>query len=252
MIKRRQRQIQISIAVIAGLLVLIMIIEGVGSLARGRTDIEEGLSLITQAENADMNAIESRIQNLENGTNGSRNFGSSLISLKEFFDGTVVVGDSIAAGLVAYDVLNPSSVVSATGASLANFSDMMPSIRELNPRIIFIALGLNDVSNDTLTVYDFVDVFSDMIEEIRAEMPEAKIIVNSLFPVMQRAVAGNLPLARISDFNEALREFCYHRQIAFLNNEDIVQDELFQVDGIHFLPEFYPLWANNMRGAAEL
>ena len=63
------------------------------------------------------------------------------------FASTVVMGDSITEGFTAYDVLNANSVVSKIGASLTDLDDQCEKLKEINPQMVFVSYGMNDVIN---------------------------------------------------------------------------------------------------------
>ncbi|MCL2864631.1 MAG: GDSL-type esterase/lipase family protein [Lachnospiraceae bacterium] len=250
--KRRQQQIRAAMIIVAALLFVIVMVEWIGSVTGRRADITEGLALIMQVESADINAIESRIQRLEEQDrqmgNGAEN---GDISLKEFFDGNVVLGDSIAEGLLAYDVLNPSSVVATTGARLSDIGNQLRQLQELNPRIIYLALGMNDLSGGMLTNDQILASYAEVIDKVRTALPETVIIVNAIFPVRADVLAEQAVFERIPALNEGLQDLAYRRQIAFLDNSHMVRADLYEEDGIHFVPAFYQQWAESMREVAE-
>ena len=96
--------------IVVFLLVAIMVIEAISHRTRNRVDVSEGLALIEAAQNADVTAIELKIQSLDaqDELGGGR-------SLKEIFASSVIMGDSMAQGFSEYDILNASSVVADIG-----------------------------------------------------------------------------------------------------------------------------------------
>ena len=83
-------------------------------------------------------------------------------------------------------------------------------------------------------------------------MPDAHIFVNSIFPVLDSAVENESALGRISEYNTVLSEMCTKLQIGFIDNTELVSDQYYEEDGIHFKAEFYPLWADRMAEVASL
>ena len=49
-----------------------------------------------------------------------------------------------------------------------------------------------------------------------------------------------------------LRQMCDDLQLGFIDNTDLVQDQYYEEDGVHFKAEFYPLWADRMAEVAAL
>jgi len=234
------------------LLIVTLLFENITTSTFGRVDTAEGRAVIAQAEAGDIAAIEARIQQLELQDSISGNAPApEEMSLKEFFANNVVLGDSIAEGLVSYGVLNASSVVSRIGARLDDAETEVALVRDLNPQVLYVTLGMNDIRNDVLTKEQFISEYTELINTLQAILPNSKIIINSIFPV-RRDVAIEIPtLSRIPEFNEALRDLAYSRQLSFLDNTSLVHEDLYEEDGIHFKASFYEGWAQTMREAAQ-
>jgi lysophospholipase L1-like esterase len=244
--RRNKQFVHISIAFAFVLLLVIMLIEMISSIARQPFDVREGLDVLHQLENADIARIETRIGQLEelDGEAGAL----AQLSLREFFTGIVVMGDSIAGGLLAYDILNPTSVVATLGAQVTG--DLQEDVRrlaELNPRIVFVSYGVNDLlyNND---LEEFIREYGQLLDEIQGALPDTRIFVNGILPPRSDVIGSGI----VAQFNEELRQLAYRRQMAFLDNSELIREELYAVDGIHFLPEFYERWAESMRRATQL
>ena len=55
-----------------------------------------------------------------------------------------------------------------------------------------------------------------------------------------------------ADYNEKLEAMCEKKQIGYIDNSDIIEDEYYEEDGIHFKANFYPIWAEKMAEVATL
>ena len=122
------------------ILVIVLIIRGISGLINSGTDTSAGVDYIKAEEAGDITAIEEKISLLEqqDGAEDTR-------SIKEKFMGSVVMGDSITEGFTGYDVLNASSVAATIGVHLDETDDLISQVKDLSPRIVFLALGMNDV-----------------------------------------------------------------------------------------------------------
>ena len=98
----------------------------------------------------------------------------------------------------------------------------------------------------------FIKDYSDVIKKIQKAMPDAHIFVNAVFPVQESAVEKEPALANIADYNEKLEAMCEKKQIGYIDNSDIIEDEYYEEDGIHFKANFYPIWAEKMAEVATL
>ena len=224
------------------------IVYGVTRLTSSGADTEEGIAYIKAAEAEDITVIEQKIAQLESQDGGEEDTRSA----KEKFASSVVMGDSITEGLVEYDVLSASSVVSKIGVHLDELDDQVAQVKELNPQVIFLTFGMNDIIEDGEDTEQFRSDYEALVKQIQEEVPDAHIFVNSIFPVLDTAVENEPALERISEYNTVLSEICTKLQIGFIDNTELVSDQYYEEDGIHFKAEFYPLWADRMAEVASL
>ena len=130
--------------------------------------------------------------------------------------------------------------------------ELIAKVKDLSPGIIFIAMGSNDVTATNGDTEEFISRYQDVIDQLQKEVPDAHIFVNAVFPVQDKAVEEEPGLANIADYNAALKEMCNSKTIGFIDNTQIVSEEYFEPDGIHFKAAFYPVWAQRMAEVASL
>ncbi len=246
--RKTKRRIILGAIAVAAVLLIILIVNGVRSIFTGHPDTSAGVEYIQQEEAGDVAAIEAKISQLE----AQDNNGEDTRSLKEKFMGAVVVGDSITEGFAEYDVLNASSVVAQIGVHLTELDDMIAKVKELSPGIVFLSLGMNDVTATNGDTEQFTSEYKAVIEKFQEEVPDAHIFVNSIFPVQDSALSEEAALASIPQYNEALQTLCESMSVGYIDNTDLVQDQYYEQDGIHFKSEFYPIWGENMAEVAAL
>ena len=138
--KRKKRLLLIGACAAVLILLVILAVWGIRQLVTPKVDTEQGLSYIRAAESEDITTIEQKINQLER-----QDGGEDSRSYKEKFASSIVRGDSIAEGFSEYDVLNASSVVSKIGVHLYELEEQVQQAADLNPQVIFLALGMNDV-----------------------------------------------------------------------------------------------------------
>ena len=231
-IKRKQKLgIRIGVGCALVITVILLAVQGVSNLTKKPVDTSEGIAYIKGKESADAKTIEQKINQLEkkDGTGDS----SDTRSMKERFSGAVVMGDSIAASFTEYDVLNTSSVVAKIGIHFSELDDQIEQAKQLDPQIVFLAYGMNDVTKTNGDVDKFIKDYSDVIKKIQKVEKEPA-------------------LANIADYNEKLEAMCEKKQIGYIDNSDIIEDEYYEEDGIHFKANFYPIWAEKMAEVATL
>lgn len=246
--RKMKRNIILCLIILAAVLLLVLLVRGVKSIMDRSVDTSAGLEYIRGEEAGDVAEVETKISMLEQqeyGENDQR-------SIKEKFSGSVVIGDSIPEGFSGYNVLNSSNVVAKKGARLGQLSGQIESAKALSPAFVFISIGENDIENTDRNLETFISRYSDLLDTIRQEMPDASVFVNSVFPVQQKAIDANSQLGEIPAYNEALRDLCDSKGIGFIDNSGIVQDEYYEPDGQHFKADFYPVWAEHMAEVAQL
>ena len=154
----RQKLILTVMGAIVILLSLTALFGGIQRLATGKVDTSQGMEVIREKETADIQEIERKIARLENAGN-TKDTEESVEDAKdaadqekeesqdrlpkELFGQSIVMGDSIAAGLIRYDVLNPSNVIAQSGASITEAKKQMDTVVEWNPQVLFLEFGLN-------------------------------------------------------------------------------------------------------------
>lgn len=248
-IKRRtKRRIVLGVCIVAAVAVLIFIIQGVRGLLHRGADTSAGVEYIEKEEAGDITAIEEKISLLEK-QDGSGEDGRSI---KEKFAGAVVLGDSVAEGFAEYDILNASSVAAEIGVHLDELDEQISKVKELSPSILFLYLGMNDVAATNGDVERFVSEYKSVLTQIKEEVPDAHIFVNSIFPVQEKALEEEPILEKIPEYNDALKELCDSQTVAFIDNTDLVSEQYYEQDGIHFKADFYPVWAEHMAEVASL
>ena len=219
--QRTKRRIIIGLCIVVAAAVIILIVQGVRGLLGGRVDTSAGLEYIQQEEAGDITAIEEKISLLEQQDNNAED----TRSIKEKFAGAVVLGDSVAEGFLEYDILNASSVAAEIGVHLDELDGQIANVKELSPSVLFLYLGMNDVTATNGDVDSFISEYRAVLTQLKEEVPDAHIFVNSIFPVQEKAIEEEPLLAKIPDYNEALKELCDSQTVAFIDNTSLVEEQ---------------------------
>ena len=245
--RKRKRLLLIGACALVLILLVILAVQGIRRLTSPRVDTEQGVEYIKAAESEDIATIEQKISQLE-----QQDGGEDARSYKEKFASSVVMGDSITEGFSFFFVLNASSVVSKIGVHLNELDEQVQQVKELDPQVIFLAYGMNDVISTAGDTDQFLEEYETLVDQLREEVPNAHIYVNSIFPVTDSAVKKEPELAQISEYNTALKGMCDEMQVGFIDNTELVEDQYYEEDGVHFKAEFYPIWAERMAEVAAL
>jgi len=126
------------------------------------------------------------------------------------------------------------------------------------PEILVITLGINGV----LYMQEdyFKGVYTQLINNIRAASPNTKIILNSMFPVLESYSNGTLspdayiPMSKVNEGNRWIYEMAEDLGCYYLNSQEAIADEngylpekLSLMDGVHLNGEAYEKVFNYVR-----
>ena len=132
---------------IAGAVVVLTVIVSIGlsHLGTDKVNTSAGVKAIKKLEKADVSEVETKISNIEKEENRRQRTGRTVRCPKKFAH-AVILGDSITTGFTVYDVLDTSKVAAEKGMHLDQTGDLIRTAAELKPEVLFLALGLNDIS----------------------------------------------------------------------------------------------------------
>ncbi len=132
------------------------------------------------------------------------------------------------------------------------------------PEIMVITLGINGVLY--MPEAYFKGVYTEMINNIKAASPDTKIILNSMFPVMEKCSNGTLgnnaqgqpfphiPKVNVDAGNEWILELARETGCYYLNSQEAIADEngflpenISLMDGVHLNGVAYEKFLNYVR-----
>ena len=148
--------------------------------------------------------------------------------------------------------LDTSKVVAEKGMHLDQTGDLIRTAAELKPEVLFLALGLNDISGTDGDTDAFIEKYKAVLANVREQMPDAVLYINCVLPVSTQKEEEEPVYAKIPDYNTALKAMCDEEGITFIDNTEIVKDEYYEQDGEHMKAEYYPIWAEHMAEVAGI
>ncbi len=181
-----------------------------------------------------------------------------LSGLGEIFSNAnaMVMGDSTAEGLSAYQILYENNVVWTRGRVIQYMEADLDKVLNNQPAILFLSYGANDLLSWNGNVDGYIGAYEKVIKDLRELLPNTRICINAILPVSQHALDNNPAYAYRDEFNARLKEFCEENDILFIDNEFILyengNENNFEGDGVHPRPFYYRLWATNMAKAAGI
>lgn len=165
------------------------------------------------------------------------------------FDSYVILGDSRAVGFYYFDFLEKSRVLADGGNTIRDVAAHMDDIRALQPDYVYLCYGLNDISIGYWdTKEEYVAELLQVVADLKEALPGVTVVVSSILPAQDPAFEKSSKWRNIPEWSEAVGAACAENGIPFADNTEICQTyaDLWQPDGIHVRPEFYPYWAANL------
>ncbi len=183
-----------------------------------------------------------------------------------YFDAAVFLGDSRTEGLSLYSGLKTGHFYTSVGATVESvFSkkDFKTESGEKVPLLeavaaqdcdkVYIMLGINELGWSKTKTYH--DQYAKLIDQVREDHPEAKIILQSIPPVSakQEAKKTYVNNGRIADYNEVIKTLaeekgCYFLDVAacLTGGGGLLPKDL-DFDGIHLNPAGCKVWLEYLR-----
>ena len=183
-----------------------------------------------------------------------------------YFDGAVFLGDSRTEGLSLYSGLKTGYFYTAVGATVEsvfskkNFETeggekvpLLDAVAEQDCDKIYIMLGINELGWSKAKT--FHDQYAKLVDRVRADHPEAKIVLQSIPPVSakQEAKKTYVNNARIAEYNQVIRTLAEEKECYFLDvaacltgGDGLLPKDL-NFDGIHLNPAGCKVWLNYLR-----
>ncbi len=183
-----------------------------------------------------------------------------------YFDGAIFLGDSRTEGLFLYSGLKTGHFYTAVGATVESVFSKKNFETESGEKVplldaaadqdcdkVYIMLGINELGWSKTKTYH--DQYAKLIDRVREDHPEAKIVLQSIPPVSakQEAKKTYVNNERIAAYNEVIKTLaeekeCYFLDVAAcLTGGDGLLPKDWNFDGIHLNPAGCKIWLNYLR-----
>ncbi len=254
-LEEKDNVLRIAVTLVIALLAIGIIVVAV-KLMNPKVDTDQGMAFLKKMDKKDVATVEKKVQALEDEERAADEEWANR-PVKEKFAGAFIIGDSITQGLYEYGVLDQANVMADRGTEVSKnnsnkIEEHIEKAKELNPQVLFLAYGMNDVEAVRGDADAFQDNYRPIIEDLKKSLPDTKIYINSILPAAQSAIDRNEWYGNIPEFNQKLKELCEKERVTFIDNTDLVKSEYYADDGIHMAPAFYTAWVNRMAEVAEL
>ena len=269
--KRKRKQFPVILAVIPA---AVLVAAGIAFLNSRSTSEEEyckkNATLLASLEKADISATEQQLQELKAMESGDVSDAEAndlnedegtfsiepldTIRLKQIYQGSVIVGDSITESIVEYGYLDTDVVIGQLGLRIDDADEQLAAAISLKPQNLFLAFGTNDLELYEGNAQGFADAYRKQLEMLQSALPDTAIYINSILPVQQSAIDETPSLGYYPEFNQALEDLCQQMGCTFIDNTFLVdgRDDMYEPDGEHVIADYYPLWLTYMAETAGL
>ena len=165
-------------------------------------------------------------------------------------DTGVFVGDSITEGLGIYGYVPVERLVAKKGLTVEQASKKMKSIKKMNSNYVYLLLGTNDLNYKNKTIKGITKEYTDFVEKIHTNLPDAHIYIESVFPVTANFEKhSQITNKRIDKFNGKLqgianeRDYVTYVDVASgLKNKKGRLVKKYSADGYHLTTDGYAIW----------
>lgn len=221
------------------------------SLKVSSRDIDKEMMVMTELEKRDYKNIDTKIQEI-NETFKEESLNTKPYSVR--FKDAMIMGDSMAEGIIEYGLVSEKNVVAERGKRTDNIDDEIRQVIRYEPKIIFMVYGLNDLEYCRGNAQRFVNQYKIQIEKIQKALPHTRIYINSITPIDQVAQSKNKAYTKVSSFNTALMKLCKEMNIVYIDTTKLIDfsKDVYEKDGIHPLYPYYPVWLTHMLEVAGL
>ena len=221
--------------------------------AEYRADVQSGVSYLQSLETIDPDTVTQKLRQMRleklQAERAAREQAllDDIDTVWQEFSDAVILGDSRAVGFSYYSFLDESRVLASTGERIDAIDEHLDELKTLDPAYIFLCYGINDLGWYA-SASDYAAAMQEKIQLLQKTLPDAVIVVSSILPAREPAISREALWKQIPSYSEAVREICAQCGALYADNTQLSEDhaDLWQPDGVHLLPEFYPYWAANL------
>ena len=198
------------------------------------------------AENMDLSAEQEKIMsmNLDEYNNEQTRL---------WFDGTVILGDSITMAAAEYGYLDYDVIVAKIGVGLSNGDEQFEEAIAKQPKVLFVCLGNNDISNYLGDPALFTEQYKTALSKLRAGLPNIPFYLHGIMPEQEGVYEEGMEFREA--YNSALEKLCSETENTYYVNSDFIlqtDPDLYDADGIHPVSSFYPRWLTYLADVSGL
>lgn len=211
-------------------------------------DLKEGVAYIKAMEKKDTAPVEKEIKDIKKAERKAA-LENGEIDIWQQFNDAAILGDSRAVGFYYHEFVDENRVMATGGATIRDIPKYIDKLKTLNPSIILLCYGLNDISIGYWKTSDeYISELDDILKQLHDSLPDARVFVNSTIPAIEPAFEKSQKWKDIPDWNAEIKRHCEKENIPYIDVTDTIEEhsDLYDPDGIHVKKAFYEYWAIDM------
>lgn len=163
------------------------------------------------------------------------------------FSNSVLVGDSMAEGIVDYRILDASNVFAKRGKSLSTSDDLFKQAVSASPENLFIEFGMNDIIAYRGKEKPFISQYKGIIRDLKKKLPNTKIYIVSISTISPLGIKNTPSMGNFRGYNLAMKKMCKEENLTFVDTTVLLDNNSgYEFDGIHPKEPFYSNWVKLM------
>lgn len=184
-----------------------------------------------------------------------------------YFDDAAFIGDSRIDGFRLYSGIKNGEFIVHTGLSIFQVGKkditykgkkmkVMEALGKGEYKKVYVSLGVNELGMNNDTGYH--DHFAKLVDDIRAQQPDATIYIQLLIPVneqkcREKGIASYIENGHLQTYNDILKEVAQEKHVFLVDPAEELTDETGEppydsvADGVHFQRGPYKQWFDYLK-----
>ena len=177
---------------------------------------------------------------------------------KDFYNGTVFLGDSVISGISSYGYLD--NVYGNVNATSAKLEDYVSAAMAVNPSKVFIMVGHNDANYGTIKEESLADHIVSIVEAIHKSSSSTKVYVLSMTPITsayENKQSINVKQSYIDTANKLIEQKAVTGNYTYIDVASAYKDDSGYMktectgNGINLTTSYYPFLLNGIADLAK-
>ena len=177
---------------------------------------------------------------------------------KDFYNGTVFLGDSVISGISSYGYLD--NVYGNVNATSAKLEDYVSAAMAVNPSKVFIMVGHNDANYGTIKEESLADHIVSIVETIHKSSSSTKVYVLSMTPITsayENKQSINVKQSYIDTANNLIEQKAVTGNYTYIDVASAYKDDSGYMktectgNGINLTTSYYPFLLNGIADLAK-